>query len=29
MAKKNKKIEIEDHIVETRPAIKEPDKVRL
>jgi len=27
--KKNKKIEIEDHIVETRPAIKEPDKVRL
>lgn len=27
--KKNKKIEIEDHIVETRPAIKESDKVRL
>jgi hypothetical protein len=29
MAEKNKKIEVEDHIVETRPAIKEPDKVRL
>ncbi|MVN91482.1 SAVED domain-containing protein [Mucilaginibacter aquatilis] len=29
MAKKNKKIEVDNHIVETRPAIKEPDKVRL
>lgn len=27
--KKKKKIEIEDHIVETRPAVREPDKVRL
>lgn len=29
MAKKNKEIEVGDHIVETRPPIKEPDKIKL
>lgn len=29
MVKKNKKIELKEYIVETRPAIKEPDKLKL
>ena len=29
MANKNKEIVIDDHIVETRPAIKDPDKLKL